>query len=125
MARVERIPGHDREMLMDIHEFFASVEKTILAHLQETGFIGHSGDKGENREDILRDFLKEHLPKRYGVVKGEIITSTGQRSHAVDIIVYDALNCPLLYSGKTVVVPVEGVYGIIEVKSRLSKAELL
>ncbi len=108
---------------MDLNDLFASIETTLLARFKESGFIQHAGDKGENREEILRKFLEKHLPKRYGVTKGEVITKDGNRSHAIDIIIYDADNCPVLYSGKTSIVPIEGVYGIIEVKSSLSKAE--
>lgn len=108
---------------MDLNELFATIETTLLARFKESGFIQHAGDKGENREEILMDFLGKHLPKRYGVTKGEVITKDGSRSHAIDIIIYDAVNCPILYSGKTSIVPIEGVYGIIEVKSSLSKAE--
>lgn len=106
-------------------DLFSRIEVTLLAKFNEAGFVKHSGDKGENREHILRTFLEEHLPKRYGVIKGEIVTKEGQRTHAVDIIIYDALNCPILYSQQTAIVPIEGVYGIIEVKSRLSKIEFL
>lgn len=97
----------------------------MLARFREAGFIKHAGDKGENREHILREFLANHLPKKYGVTKGEIITKNGQRSHSADVIIYDAVNCPILYSEKTSIVPVEGVYGVIEVKSSLSKAEFI
>ena len=108
---------------MDLNDLFASIETTLLARFKESGFIQHAGDKGENREEILMEFLEKHLPKRYGVTKGEVVTKDGKRSHAIDIIIYDALNCPVLYSEKTSIVPIEGVYGIIEVKSSLSKAE--
>jgi hypothetical protein len=108
---------------MDLNDLFSSVETTMLAKFKESGFIKHSGDKGENREEFIIDFLKRHLPTRYGVTKGEVITKGGQRSHAIDIIIYDAINCPVLYAGKTSILPIEGVYGIIEVKSSLSKAE--
>lgn len=106
-------------------EFFARLEETLLAMFRQSGFVKHSGDKGENREEILRDFLSTHLPKRYGVIKGEIVTKEGLRSHSADIIIYDALDCPILYHGKTAVLPIEGVYGIIEVKSSLSKKEFV
>jgi len=106
-------------------KLFSSIEATMLARFREAGFIKHAGDKGENREHILREFLSEHLPKKYGVAKGEIITKKGQHSHSADIIIYDALNCPILYSEKTAIIPIEGVYGIIEVKSLLSKAEFI
>jgi hypothetical protein len=110
---------------MNLPEFFARVEETLLARFRESGFVSHPGDKGENREEILREFLLQHLPKKYGVLKGEIITPAGERTHSADIIIYDALSAPVLYRGKTAVVPIESVYGIIEVKSSLSKAELL
>jgi hypothetical protein len=110
---------------MDIKEFFGHVEQTMLARFRQAGFIQHPGDKGENRERILRDFLSTHLPKKYGVTKGEIITKGWQHSHAADVIIYDADNCPVLYVEQTAILPIEGVYGIIEVKSRLSKSELL
>ena len=74
-------------------KLFSSIEATILARFREAGFVKHAGDKGDNREHILRDFLAEHLPRRYGVAQGEIITKTGERSHSADIIVYDAINC--------------------------------
>lgn len=106
-------------------KLFASIEATMLARFREAGFIKHAGDKGENREHILREFLSNHLPKKYGVTKGEIITRTGERTHSADVIIYDAVNCPVLYSEKTSIVPVEGVYGVIEVKSSLSKAEFI
>jgi hypothetical protein len=110
---------------MDIPEFFERVEDTLLARFREAGFVDQAGDKGENREELLREFLGTHLPKQYGVLKGEIVTRDGAKSHAADIILYDALNSPVLYKGTTAVVPVEGVYGIIEVKSRLAKSGLL
>ena len=110
---------------MNMAEFFESVEDTLLAQFREAGFVEHHGDKGENREEILRQFLEERLPRRYGIAKGEIVDSNGVHSHSADLIVYDALNCPVLFTGKTAVLPIEGVYGIIEVKSRLSKQEFL
>ena len=106
-------------------QFLSSVEATLLAKFREAGFVKHLGDRGDNREHILREFLAAHLPKKYGVAKGQIITKTGQTSHSADIIIYDAVTTPVLYSEKTAIVPIEGVYGIIEVKSSLSKAEFI
>lgn len=110
---------------MDLAEFLKTVEGTMRARFAESAVISHPGDKGENREEILSEFLSKHLPKRYGVTKGQILTRTGTLSHSADIVIYDAINCPVLYHGRTAILPIEGVYGIIEVKSRLSKAELV
>lgn len=106
-------------------KLFASIEQTMLARFREAGFIKHAGDKGENREHILREFLATHLPKKYGVAKGEIVTKDGQHSHSADVVIYDAIGCPVLYSEKTAIIPIEGVYGVIEVKSSLSKSEFI
>ena len=115
----------DPHLQMNLQERFARLEDTLLSQFREAGFVQHRGDRGENREELLRDFLERHLPQKYGVLKGEIISREGARSHSADIIIYDALNAPVLYSGRTAVVPVESVYGIIEAKSTLSKAELV
>lgn len=101
------------------------IEDSLLAKFREAEAVQHLGDRGESRELLLRDFLAEHLPRRYGVTKGEVVTKSGDQSHSADVIVYDAINCPVLYSGTTKVLPVEGVYGIIEVKSTMSKAEFV
>lgn len=106
-------------------QLLASVEATLLARFREAGFVKHAGDKGENREHILREFLSKYLPSRYGVAKGQIITKDGKISHSADIIIFDALNTPILYSEHTAIVPIEGVFGVIEVKSSLSKPEFI
>lgn len=110
---------------MDMNEFFARVEATLLSKFREAEVVRHGGDRGENREEILAEFLGQHLPSRYGILKGEVVTRAGETSHSADLIIYDAIDCPVLYQGRTAVVPIEGVYGIIELKSRLSKAELV
>jgi len=120
-----KLDRKDKATTVNIPEFFEKVEDTLLSRFREAGFVGQMGDRGDNREEILREFLQEHLPKQYGVLKGEIVSRDGGRSHSADIIIYDALKSPILYAGKTAVVPIESVYGIIEVKSTLSKVEFL
>jgi hypothetical protein len=110
---------------MDVSELFRQHEATISASARQAGIVQHAGDRGGNREEILRTFLADHLPKKYGVTKGEVLTKSGTHSHAADVLIYDSLNCPVLYLGETQVLPIEGVYGVIEVKSGLSKAELV
>jgi hypothetical protein len=102
-----------------------NIETSLLARYREAEAVKHPGDMGENREVMLREFLAEHLPRRFGVAKGEIVTRQGDQSHSADVIVYDAVNCPVLYTGATVILPIEGVYGIIEVKSTMSKTEFV
>jgi len=110
---------------VDVSELFRQHEATISARAREAGIVQHAGDRGGNREEILRSFLSQHLPKKYGVTKGEVVTKSGAHSHAADVLIYDSINCPVLYIGDTQVLPIEGVYGVIEVKSGVSKAEFV
>jgi hypothetical protein len=87
----------------------------------------HRGEQGNQREDDLREFLARLLPKRFALSKGEIVAAEGSesRSPAMDIIIYDALNTPLLdKTDSTAVVPTEGVYAVVEVASRLDNPKL-
>src|SRR5687767_14687330 len=97
------------ERVMELSEFFRSVEAEMVARFKKAGLVQHKGDRGENREHALIEFLAQHLPKKYGVTKGEVITREGTHSHAADVIVYDAINTPVLYAENTAVLPIEGV----------------
>jgi hypothetical protein len=108
---------------MDVPELFQRIEATLVARYNEAASVKHMGDRGDNREAVLREFLTEHLPNRFGVGKGEVVTRHGGHSHSADVVIFDADYAPVLYAGNTLIIPVEAVYGIIEVKSRLSKAE--
>ena len=112
---------------MDTKKLFQKISQKIRADFNASAEISHNGSKGTVREDLLCKFLRERLPERYGIGSGEIIARTrNTTSRQCDVIVYDRLNGVALYSSDTVqVYPVDCVYGIIEVKSALSKAELL
>jgi hypothetical protein len=110
---------------MDLSDLLRQYEATVSSRSREAGIVRHAADRGGNREAILRSYLAQHLPKKYGVIKGEVITKAGGHSHSADVLIYDAINCPVLYVSDTQVLPIEGVYGVIEVKSRLSRAELV
>src|SRR5262249_14459900 len=82
---------------MEVREHFAEIAAEMQARFNQSASIRHRGDAGENREEILRSFLNEYLPQRFAAAKGEIVTQHGDHSHAADIIIYDRLNCPVLY----------------------------
>lgn len=85
----------------------------------------HRGESGRRREDDVREFLRAFLPDRLGIGTGEIAAADGTVSPQVDLIVYDRLKTPLLdRSESSIVVPVEGVYGVIEVASQLTVSKL-
>jgi hypothetical protein len=99
---------------------------TLLARFEGSA-RGHQGEKGARREDHFREFLRAVLPSRLGVASGEIVDCAGSRSPAMDIIIYDASETPLLDHGDAgmhAVVPVEGVYAVVEVASSLTTRKL-
>jgi hypothetical protein len=83
-------------------------------------------------EEEFRNWLTNFLPKKYAVTSGYVISQT-QPDHIkaphFDVIIYDALNSPVLWtedhsgispSGKSQAIPAEHVLAVFEVKSQLS-----
>ena len=107
--------------------FRKSARGCVLNLNNQRSSIGHAGSKGTAREDIVRNFLCKHLPTKYDLGAGEIVGRIrGETSRQSDVIVFDKLNGVKLYSeGNVQVFPVDCFSGIIEVKSSLSKAELV
>lgn len=71
-------------------------------------------------EEILREFLRQSLPNRIGVVQG-FVCENRCLSQQCDIIIYDSLNyAPLSTFGDIHIIPSEAVFSVIEVKSSLN-----
>ena len=88
-------------------------------------FAHHRLSAGENREDLVRQFLRDHLPDRFGVDTGFVISMDGQFSNQADLLVVDKMNnAPLYPNYRNRLWPVESVYALIEVKTQLNPAEL-
>lgn len=110
---------------MDTKTLFQKISRKMRADFDLSAQIKHSGSKGTVRENILRNFLSEgRLPSKYGLGSGEVVGRVRDTSRQCDVIVYDKLNgLTLLYDDSIQVFPIDCVYGIIEVKSTISKAE--
>lgn len=98
----------------------------IKEKAKESKLIGHSLEEGLSNEEVIRSVLGQVLPKRYGIGKGKVANALGTLSKHCDIIIYDSLNCPNLYLDNHMnqVLPIEGVYAIIEVKTQLTKSKI-
>ncbi len=107
---------------INIKQLFKNVSAKLMQEFLETEkTLVFPLDRGAGREEAIRTFLKEKLPRRFGVSKGFVVSHTGEQSSQCDIIVYDADTSPIFYSDlNQEVFPVESVYGVIEVKSRLT-----
>lgn len=88
-------------------------------------FATHRLSAGENREDLVAKFLTDHLPRKFGVSSGMVISHDGMFSNQADLVVVDALNnSPLYAANRNQLWPVEAVYSLIEVKTNLHPADL-
>jgi hypothetical protein len=88
-------------------------------------FASHRLSAGENREDLVADFLANHLPRKFGVSSGIVISHEGAFSNQGDLVVVDEQNnAPLYATARNKLWPVEAVYALIEVKTTLHPSEL-
>ena len=86
---------------MDAREIFWGISKKMTQDFESiSSQIHHSGSKGEVREEILKRFLKDYLPKKYSVSSGEIIDIEGNVSNQCDVVIYDASNCPFILKSR-------------------------
>lgn len=88
---------------------------------------------GDGVEAYLRKWLSEFLPKKYAVTSGYIIPDLYDESPKIyhyDIIIYQALEAPILWAegnydnsdqGKYLAIPAKHVVAVYEVKSRFTK----
>lgn len=105
-----------------------TTSRKMLLELEEIrGRYSHAKTKGDSGEEIVREFLRDRLPKSVGVTSGQVIDATGTLSREIDVIIYDAMHSPMLFSGEragSVLVPAEAVIAVVEVKFRLRRSEL-
>lgn len=103
---------------------FSAAVKEFGIELIKTSAIKHRGNKGSEREKVLRDFFTERLPNRFAVTEGEIVDLYGNTSPQMDLIFYDQGVDFALNSGSTSILPAEAVLATIEVKSALNSTEV-
>lgn len=111
---------------MDWEGLFAASTRKLKSELDEArASVQHRGLKGSLNEVAFANWLRNYLPRTLDVSAGEIIDSFGGRSRQADVVIYDAATTPRFLSrGGIDVVPIEPVYGVVEVKTYLNKAEI-
>jgi hypothetical protein len=110
---------------MNRTELFQRAAERLRSDFEESRVIEHSGVKGSEAEKLVRKFLNDHLPGRFRAGSGFIVDHKGAASPQTDVVIYDALNCPVYrLSDDGSVFPSDNVAAVVEVKSTLDKAEL-
>ncbi len=89
------------------------------------GAVPHRGLKGDEAARLVRAFLNEHLPKRFCAGSGFILDRKDKISKQTDVVIYDALNCPVYRaSEEAAIFPADNVAAVVEVKSRVDGEKL-
>lgn len=86
-------------------------------------------DSGPGLEDMVREELARILPTRYAVRSGVVSDSAGRTAGDCDVILFNETWFPAIKAGAADAsrrwhYPIEGVYGVIEVKQCLTAASL-
>ena len=77
-----------------IQQYFNSKTQELL-DVSRQAICEHSGLKGSHREDLIKIYLRDILPKRYEIGEGMIYAPIC-RSNQMDIIIWDSYNFPSL-----------------------------
>ncbi|ANB73896.1 hypothetical protein AYM40_17140 [Paraburkholderia phytofirmans OLGA172] len=104
--------------------YFDFISQELLGKLRQVKVYikKHNPTIGLLTEEILRDFLRKHLPKVVSVEQGFIIGNNNEMSRQCDIIIYDSqAYAPFYRINDVVVVPAESVLAVIEVKTSITK----
>lgn len=106
-------------------QIFLEASKKLRQDFEHIKSLPHSGEKGREAENILKRFLKDHLPKRYDVASGFILDRTDNVSKQTDVIVYDASSCPILETYEdNLIIPADNAAAVVEVKSNLTQKDI-
>lgn len=133
--RVRDLFSAEAKQLLSV---FQNIER-LIPHSTNSG-SAHSGEEGRFIEYLIRDFLNKHLPSQLEAFTGFIhrpATKTGnnnrtrrrkendKHSAQIDIIVFDKSNYPIFERFQEfVIVPPEGVVGLVSVKKALRTGEI-
>jgi hypothetical protein len=101
--------------------------RRILAH--ERDLAVDAFDSGIPFESAVREEIGRLIPRRYEVKDGTVVDRNGLSAGQVDVIVFNhmwltTVNAPIADHAARLLVPIEGIYAIGEVKQRLTKKTL-
>ena len=103
-----------------------SLPKELRARFDQTGIIHRRREKGGARGLIAQSFLNRCLPQNAtAAAGGEITTPSGLTSPQCDVLIFDWKTPKLLDQEGFKIIPSECTLGVIEVKSKLDKKDLI
>ena len=104
--------------------YCADAIKILNARFQASKLVKHGAAAGAIREQLIRDFLSEHLPELIAVRSGLIIDSTDQYSKQQDLVLV-IRNMPRLpFASDQDLIFQEAVIAVLEIKTSLNAVVL-
>ncbi|MET8855331.1 DUF6602 domain-containing protein [Streptomyces sp. NPDC004579] len=104
----------------------SSVAKRMHADFDQSRNFSHNGEAGTSRETLVRQFLDSYLPLHVEAVhNAEIVTASGETSPQCDIVLTARGTPPFTMLNGYRILPNECVYGVVEVKTKLDKEQLI
>lgn len=107
---------------LNLAEVFSLVQERLLADLAVGRSFEHPTAAGNASEHLWLDLFARYLPKRFSAAPAFVINSAGQRSHQIDLAIFDNHHAPLLFphsAGDHI--PIESVCAVFEIKQTISK----
>lgn len=88
--------------------------------------LGHPGEVGTGRENVLKNILAKFIPKRYAIDSGFVIDALNKRSKQMDIVIYEENYTPVfeIVKGKRFF-PCETVVAVGQVKTKIGSRKKL
>lgn len=109
-----------------IARYFSAIIEGLVKKVEASSPLEHKLTKGELRELFISNILSHFLTKQYDIGTGIIVNQHKEQSNQTDIIIYDNRILPPFIKEQHIgVYPAESVVGVIEVKSHLTKKEIL
>lgn len=133
-TRIQKYWSNEMQAMLETYRQFQ-----VLIPSSKCNGAAHNGEDGRYVETLIREYLKRYLPKELEVLTGFILRPTvktglknrsrkkefDSHSTQLDILIYDSAKYPIFQRfGESVIVPIEGVIGIISVKKTLAEKDI-
>ncbi len=123
MAKLQRRKRREKPAEV-VKSLFGAFLLEFTSEFLKSESFGHALTKGEERETPVLEFFRNLLPKTYAICGGEVIDLCDRRSPQLDLMIWDQVRNFGFYSGSSVILPAEALLVSIEIKTKLTAAEL-
>lgn len=114
--------------MSQLAEIMGAVSKDLESQISSIrAAFNHQPTKGGAAEATMQKFFEEYYPSSVGVAHGQVVDAKGNSSKQHDVILYDAIRTPILYTDKQKsarLIPVEGVIAVVESKMSMQLSDL-